>query len=338
MRYSVSDTSQLYNTYNTIEKRYPNGDVSIKRLKFTAFKKKAGWEETEHSFTFLAKVKEADRIGRRIFGDYLWELKCSKVPVIDTSLETLETQTHIEKKPLEEYKFSLSDIKEREKYLERKAMDNIVKTRSKIYDIARSNEWNYFITLTFNEKVVDRHSYQDCINKISRYMRNFKFRNKSNCPNFKYLIIHERHLDGAYHFHGLIYLEDESERMLKKATYPLGHRLGGKPIIKKGKQVYNWNTYKQGYSTVTKIDNLEACCKYILKYVTKHIDDDYVKGRRRFMYSSNCIKPVITELTTGDKDYDGMVPIYDSKYSTGYEYNLVENLTDLFNDIVIIND
>lgn len=216
--------------------------------------------------------------------------------------------------------------------------NNIVKTRTKIYDIARANEWNYFITLTFNDKKVDRYNYQECIKKISSFFNHFKTRNKENCPNFKYLIIHEKHENGAYHFHGLIYLEDESEKMLKKATYPLGHRLGGKPIVKKGKQVYNWNTYKHGYSTVTKIDNLEACCKYILKYVTKHIDDEYTKGRRRFMYSSNCFKPEILELTTSEADYEALEPIYESQFSIGYTYNQADLLTDLFGDVIVMND
>lgn len=336
MRYSVSDTSQLYNAYNTIEKRYPNGDVSIKRLKFTAFKKKNGWEETDHNFTFLAKVNEADRIGRRIYGDYLWELKCSKGKTYDTNIETLETQKQIDKQPLENYNYTPADTAEREKYLNKKAMDNIVKTRTKIYDIARANEWNYFITLTFNKKNVNRYDYQECMKKISNYFDHFKRRNKENCPNFRYLIVHEKHEDGAYHFHGLIYLEDSS--LLKIATYPLGLRLGGKPIIKKGKQVYNWCNYKFGWSTLTKIDNEEACCKYILKYINKRTDVDYVKGRRRFMYSSNCSKPEVLELTTSEVDYEALQPIYESQFSVGYSYNQADLLSDLFGDVIVMND
>lgn len=342
MRYSVTDTSQLYNAFNTVTKRYPNGDVSIKKLKFTAFKKNNGWEETDHEYTFLAKEKEAEATSRLIYGDVLWEHMRSKSKIIDTNIETLETQSKIEKQPfknIEEYDYTPADTAEREKYLRKKAMDNIVKTRSKIYDIARSNEWNYFITLTFNDRVVDRYNYQECMNKISNFFHNFKSKNKKTCPNFRYLIIHEKHDDGAYHFHGLMYLEDESENMLTKALYPLAHKLGGKPILKKGKQVYNWSKYNHGYSTVTRIQNLEATCKYILKYVTKDLDKSYTKGRRRFMYSSNCLKPEIIEHISSDDDYNYLEPIYDSQFSTGYEYNQKDLLVDLFGgEIDVIND
>lgn len=340
MRYSVSDTSQLYNAFNTVTKRYPNGDVSIKKLKFTAYKKRTGWEETDHSYTLLAKEREADKMSRLIYGDVLWKYMRNKSK-IDTNIETLETQNKIDKQPfknIEDYEYIPSDTEEREKYLNKKAMDNIVKTRSKIYDIARSNEWNYFITLTFNDRVVDRYNYQECIKKISNYFHNFKSKNKKTCPNFKYLIIHEKHEDGAYHFHGLIYLEDESENMLTKALYPLAHKLGGKPILKKGKQVYNWSKYNHGYSTVTKIQNLEATCKYILKYVIKDLKKSYIKGRRRFMYSSNCLKPEIIEHTTFDTDYVGLKPIYDSRFSIGYAYNQADILADLFGSEIAMID
>lgn len=338
MRYSVSDTSQLYNSFNTIERRYPNGDVSIKKLKFTAYKRKAGWEKTDHDFTFLAKEKEVHEIGKRIYGEWFWNYKCGLMPKIDTNIdiETLETKyNEIVKEPLkEEYGLSEEDILEREKYLQKKAMDNIVKTRSKIYDLARANEWNYFITLTFNKRNVDRYDYGECIKKISNFMDNFKRRNKINCPNFRYLLVHEKHEDGAYHWHGLIYLEDES--LLKKALHPIGHKRGGKPIIKNGLQVYNWSKYKFGWSTVTRIKNESACCKYILKYISKRTDIDYVKGRRRFMYSSNCLKPTIIEHTSSDDDYNCLAPIYDTQFSIGFEYNQIDLLSNyLGNDVYL---
>lgn len=324
MKYSVSDASLIYDTFNTIEKRYPNGDVSIKKLKFTASRKKSGWEKSDHDYVFLAKEKEAQMVGERIYGKWLWNEMCKTEPLIDTGkIETLETKK--------------IDNEEREKYLKHKAMDNIVKTREKVYDIARANIWNYFITLTFNDRVVDRYNYSDCVKKVTKFLDNFRQRNKNTCPNFKYLIIHEKHEDGAYHFHGLIYLDEPNG--LSPALYPMIHRLGGKPIYKKGKQVYNWSKYNHGYSTVTKIQNLEATCKYILKYVTKDLNKSYTKGRRRFMYSSNCFKPEIIEHTSSDNDYAGLKPIYESQFSVGYAYNPADVLADLFgSDIAMIDD
>lgn len=322
MKYSVSDASQIYDTFNTIEKRYPNGDVSIKKLKFTASRRKSGWEKADHDYKFLAKEKEAQMIGERIYGKWLWNEMCKTEPYIDTGkIEPLQTKNKIENQ-------------DREQYLKHKAMDNIVKTREKVYDIARANIWNYFITLTFNDRVVDRYNYSDCVKKVTKFLDNFKQRNKATCPNFRYLIIHEKHDDGAYHFHGLIYLDKPIGLTL--ALYPMIHRLGGKPIYKKSKQVFNWGTYTSGYSTVTEIQNLEATCKYILKYITKDIDKSYIKGRRRFMYSSNCAKPIVMEHTTSDDDYKCLSPIYDTQFSTGYAYNQLVLLSNYVgNDIYL---
>lgn len=249
--------------FDTIEKRFSDGTVFIKKLKFTAYKQELGYE-AENDLLISGTLKEKDS-----------------------------------------------------NYKLQKAIDNMIKTRSKIYDIARNNGFNYFITMTYNKEKVDRYSFQECSAKIRKFMNNFAVRNKETCPNFKYLIVHEKHKDGAFHYHGLIYLESKDTLTFHKKI--------------KGGNIYNWEKWKNGFSTVSEIKNLEATRKYILKYVLKDIDIDYVKGQRRYYCSQNCERPVKQSyMLENDIDTNVYKQVYESDISIGYETTQENILKCLF--------
>ena len=76
------------------------------------------------------------------------------------------------------------------------------KTKNTIYNIARSNIWKWFITLTLSPEKVDRSSYDECTKKLQNFLDNLRRR---YCPKLKYLIVHELLKDRTnYHFHGLL--------------------------------------------------------------------------------------------------------------------------------------
>lgn len=191
---------------------------------------------------------------------------------------------------------------DREMYLSEKVKDNQLKTKEKIYDIANSNEWNYFITLTYSADKCDRYSFQETSKKVRQFMNNYRKRKDST---LKYLLVHEMHKDGAFHYHGLISISDDVSMVDSGKT------------DNKDRIIYHWQSWKNGYSTVTKIDNLDACRNYILKYIDKDIDKEYVKGQRRFYYSQNCAKP--TKEAVMDYPTFGMDLAYETQYSIGYQ-------------------
>ena len=265
--------NDAFTMFNTKEKRYPNGDVVIKRINNLCYKKNDGYEPSDG-----------------------------------------EKQTRSEK--------TFETEEERTEYLEKKAVENMIRTRTCIYDLARANEWTHFVTLTFSNETCDRYDYSDCIKQISKYMDNFKQRNKETCPNFRYLLVHEKHKDGAFHFHGVINLEDTSK--LVKAVYPPGAKKENQNIIVNGKQIYNWETYKKGFSTLTEMNDFEKTCMYITKYISKDVNEDYQKGRRRYIYSSNCIKPTVSRYMSDMEEFEIFDPLYQSIYSTGFQYNIFD--------------
>lgn len=144
---------------------------------------------------------------------------------------------------------------------------------AKIYDLARSNVWDWFITLTFSPDKVNRFDYDECVGKLSKWLNNLR----RSAPDLKYLVVPELHKDGAYHFHGLLACTCGIDFV------PSGHYTGGQMI-------YNIGQYKLGFTTATKVNNNSAVTKYITKYVTKDLVA-HTKHKRRYWGSRNLSLP-----------------------------------------------
>lgn len=165
---------------------------------------------------------------------------------------------------------------DREALAERSVQNSLKRAKQKIYDIARANDWEYFVTLTFSPDKVDRYDYQACTDKLSKWLNNIRSR---YCPDLRYLIVPERHKDGAYHFHGLLGSCDGL------GLVPSGHFIHGMPI-------YNIDSYNLGFTTATEVTNQLAVTKYITKYTTKDLMQ-HTKGKRKYWCSRNCERPLV---------------------------------------------
>lgn len=75
-------------------------------------------------------------------------------------------------------------------------------SRSKrfIREISLSNNFTYFVTLTINKEYCDRYDVDVSQDHLRHILKNYKKLHK----DFKYILITERHKDGAFHFHGLM--------------------------------------------------------------------------------------------------------------------------------------
>lgn len=157
----------------------------------------------------------------------------------------------------------------------------VSRTRSKqvIFEISRANEWDWFITLTFDRNLIDSSNYDLLIEKVRKWFNNIKNR---KAPDMKYLIIPELHKDGVhYHFHGLL-----------ADCGGLGFEKSG--IVQDGKEVYNITGFPYGFTTATKVDDTVRVSGYIAKYITKELQNA-VKGKRRYLASNNCKRAEISK-------------------------------------------
>lgn len=77
---------------------------------------------------------------------------------------------------------------------------SLSRTRRNIRELALSNDFEYFATLTINSSSCDRFSLTECQERLRNRLKALKRKNK----DFGYIFITEKHKNGAYHFHGLI--------------------------------------------------------------------------------------------------------------------------------------
>lgn len=215
----------------------------------------------------------------------------------------------LEKLPVEEEKALRDKSKlERKKSTEGETVDseviynaeadfkvsNLNRAKDNIYKLALANKFDYFANITFNDSV-DRYDYTKIVAKMSKFLNNYKSRKN---PNLQYLIVPEKHKDGAYHFHGLFSGIEPSE-----LEHAVNNKLGSKyyglkmyvDYKTKERPIYNWKSYTCGFSQLTEIMDNEKACAYITKYITKELVES-TKGKKRYWYSKGLKKPQINDI------------------------------------------
>lgn len=179
---------------------------------------------------------------------------------------------------------------------EKRLANNISRARSRIFELAYCNEFNYFCTFTQSADLrVDRFDLSAFIKDLGQFIRNI---NRTRLSNpIKYLLIPEPHLNsqkkenrGAWHMHGLLMglTADDLREFSTKDKIPL--KL--KNRIKNGEKIYNWEQYsrKFGYFTCTPINSKEGCSKYLTKYITKDLSLSAIESGHHLFYASQGLK------------------------------------------------
>ena len=172
---------------------------------------------------------------------------------------------------------------------------NLIRRRQNISDLAYANgcvkPWEFFVTLTFDDKFVeDSYSHE----KVSKYLHRWLDSQKHQNPNMRYLLVPELHQSGRIHFHGVF--SDVPNWVLVPGVDP--HT--GEIIEKNGKIIYNLTNYTLGFTTVSKVENIEAVSHYISKYITKELLN--LKNKRNVWHSKNLIKPKQTFHLSTEED------------------------------------
>ncbi len=160
-------------------------------------------------------------------------------------------------------------------------MQSISRTKKTVYEYALCNDFDFFITLTFDRKKYDSSDLKELKRIVGQWLSNYK---KRINPNIKYLIIPELHKDNKhFHFHGLISnINDITE--FKKS--------------RKGIMRYNWTPWhdKFGFTSLEEIRDKDAVSKYITKYITKDVIQTF--NKHRYLCSKGLKKPkTIFEIT-----------------------------------------
>ena len=142
-----------------------------------------------------------------------------------------------------------------------------------VRDLVLSNPFSYFVTLTLDQKKIDRYDMKEITKKLNVWLDNAVRRH-----GLSYVLVPEHHKDGAVHFHGFF----NDALPVVDSGHADGH----------GHTVYNLPRWAFGFSTAIKLyGDYQSACAYVCKYVRKQ---DQKIGGRWFYSGGRLQKPAIS--------------------------------------------
>jgi len=147
------------------------------------------------------------------------------------------------------------------------------RARAKVRRIALSNDFRWFVTLTLDPTRIDRYDVGEVVRKLSQWCSNQVKRR-----GLRYILVPERHKDGALHFHG--FFSDALEAVAS------GHRDKG------GRMIYNLPQWTLGFTAAIELyGDYAGAVAYVCKYIGKQGD----KPAGRWYYSGGDLREPETE-------------------------------------------
>ena len=164
-----------------------------------------------------------------------------------------------------------------------KLKESVSRSKRIIWEYARCNKWDYFVTLTLDEKKIDRKDLKSAVEKMGRMI--WKINQSVNDTEewgrqkkIEYVIVPELHKDGSVHFHGLMRGFHKSDIRLNEHNH------------------IEWKHWREnfGFCNLQKIKNREKVCSYITKYICKETMETVKgKGLHTFYASHGLEKPYV---------------------------------------------
>lgn len=149
---------------------------------------------------------------------------------------------------------------------------SLIRAKSKIFDLAFCNAWEFFFTGTLNSNSVgDRTDLPRLHKKLTQFIKDF---NRLHNCKVKFLIVPETHADGvSWHFHGFLMGFDDFSKYSRKFDLTNYPTMKIKEELLRGFDVFSWLQYERsfGFNTVEPIKNHECVAKYVTKYITKDV-------------------------------------------------------------------
>lgn len=202
------------------------------------------------------------------------QIRFYSVPVHISEKINKYTSTVVEQKNKESEPFEENETEN---------LHSIINSRNRtiknMYNIVRSNNWEWFCTFTFDPYKVNSTNYDSVMHEIGDYFHKLK----KKFPDMIYFYVPELHKDKKkYHIHGFI-------SNLPEDCFIYSGKYKGKNGI--DEDVYKLWNYRLGWNYHTRVRDNNKVVNYVTKYITKYLCDS-TKNKRRFNYSMNCNKPI----------------------------------------------
>lgn len=205
-------------------------------------------------------------------------------------------------------------------------LKNITRSKLECQRLAKANmeDWKSFITLTFEENIIDlkeaNKKFRYYIDKIQRLKK-----------DFKYLCITEFQKRGAIHYHLLTNLECNSKFIPKQ---PIKSLYNPSSRTWKELEYYDLPYWIDGYSSAEPMNSdAKKVVGYISKYMTKDIDNRLF-NHHRYFYSRNLNRPKESYINIENIKHSNYLKkiiqdkelIYQNEYANPYDNNKVSFL------------
>lgn len=148
--------------------------------------------------------------------------------------------------------------------------ESIRRAKSKIFEYAFCNHWDWFFTGTLDPSKYDRSNLFKFKHDLTQWLRDVGRRVYHE--KLAFLLVPELHADGkSWHVHGFL----SGVPLSALHQFQIGDRMG-KHIasrVKDGQEVYDWPAYrfKFGFCDLEPVRNPEAASRYVTKYITKDL-------------------------------------------------------------------
>lgn len=209
-----------------------------------------------------------------------------------------------------------------------KLAENIARAKSKIFELAFCNPWQYFFTATLSPEKYNRMDLSKFHKDITQFLRDT---GKKYGTKIAFLLIPELHEDGkSWHMHGFLHGVPEKELQQFVIGNKMGKVLAEK--VKNGEKVYNWLSYQKkfGYCSLEPVRNHEAVSKYVTKYINKNLAKSVKELNAHLYYHSRGLNTAET-IKKGTMLAD-IVPDYENEYCSikwfDYDEQLLKQLKE----------
>ena len=212
-----------------------------------------------------------------------------------------------------------------------KINESILRSKSKIFELAYCNPWDWFFTGTINPNKQDRTDLELYHKQLTQWLRDY---NKKHNLNIKFLFVPEKHKDGkSWHIHGFIYGLPVEHLKQFQIGDNMGKGLAEKVL--KGDTVYNWKAYynRFGFCDLEPIRNQEAVSKYVTKYINKELANSVTELNAHTYYHSRGLK-FADLIKKGTMIWEDIAPTYENDYCSvvwlDYSEELYNNLLNKY--------
>lgn len=171
------------------------------------------------------------------------------------------------------------------------ALRSMRRARAKLRRLALANSFDYFVTLTLDEKEVDRYDAKAIMAKVNRWLDNMVRRH-----GLRYILVPEEHEKGGWHFHGFFAgadLKVVDSGTIKRPGWKKPWKWSSEAerdqwLAEGGRVVYNLPQWNLGFTTAMELyGDYSAAVAYVCKYIGKQ------QGQRpmgRWYYSGGKLK------------------------------------------------